>query len=219
MLKNCCKYSGFTDEELIEEFLKDTSKSEIIEFFIKKRCTDMLRFISCSMFESSDYHEILGEFYIFLQKNDWHTLRLYKNKNNAKFSTYLSRCATNYFMEKKKRMQKEQEQNISIESNSVLSEINQIAMYYEENYAREKECMIQALDKLEEGDRTLIDLLILQGRSSLDVADKIWDYVKSDEKDWRELPVKRVQDTIAMKKHRATLKLRNATLQILRGNN
>ena len=209
MLNNCQKFSGYTDEELVEIFLKDTDKTEIIEYFIDKRCTKMLKFIAGQILGDCDYHEILGEFYMFLQEKDWHVLRLYKNKNGAKLGTYLAHCTTNFFLKKKEEQQKMQERNISLDSHSTLSEVSQLEVYDDNCIESEehRKYMYLALEKLDEGDRTLIDLLILKGHRSMDIVDQVWKYIESKEEDWRKLPVKRVQDSIAMKKHRASLRL------------
>ena len=65
----------------------------------------------------------------------------------------------------------------------------------------------QAFDKLKERDRLLLREMVINERSALDVADEIWRFVRSAERDWRKLPVKRVQDTISMMKRRALMNL------------
>ena len=63
-----------------------------------------------------------------------------------------------------------------------------------------------AYNALEPRFKETIQLLVLDGKSSIEAADQLWPYVKS-KNNWRDMPVVRVQNTIAMMKHRAIFEL------------
>ena len=61
----------------------------------------------------------------------------------------------------------------------------------------------QAYARLNERDQKILRRMIKEGRKAAEIADEMWTYVQSKEKNWRKLPIKRVQDTISMMKRRA----------------
>ena len=64
----------------------------------------------------------------------------------------------------------------------------------------------KAYDMLNERDREVLRLLVIEGFQMLTVAKEIWKYVDSKQ-DISELSPKRIQGTISMIKHRAQLAL------------
>ena len=70
----------------------------------------------------------------------------------------------------------------------------------------DKTQVMTAYNALEPRFKETIQLLIIDGKSSLEAADQLWPYVKS-KNNWRDMPVVRVQNTIAMMKHRAIFEL------------
>ena len=148
-----------------------------------------------------DYEELIGELYVLLSDNDWYILRQFKGKNNAQLYSYLSRCATNHFMSTKKREGK----NLFVypdDDKNIIKELNDMSC--EEEY--DTTTVMIAYEKLDPRDRDVLQQLVVEGKSSMEAAEKLWPYVNSD-KDWRDLPAKRVQNTIAMIKHRAIIRL------------
>ena len=127
----------------------------------------------------------------------------------ASFGGFLGVCEHTKLAIYSRQAWKMQERNISLDSHSTISEVSQLEVYDDNCIESEehRKYMYLALEKLDEGDRTLIDLLILKGHRSMEVVDQVWKYIESKEEDWRKLPVKRVQNSIAMKKHRASLRL------------
>ncbi len=189
------------DEEWIELLTKEPTDEKAHEYFFYVKCAPMLKYISIQIYNSNDFTELIGEFYVLLSKDDWYVLRKFNSKNNATLNSYLSRCAINHFLWKKKQEKKFIQ--LYTEENPDIS--NMLNSLTNEEYI-EMPPVMQAYEKLEPRDKDFIRLLILDGKSSLEAADQLWPYVKSTS-NWQDLPVTRVQSTISMIKHRAILRL------------
>lgn len=195
------KYARLSDNEWIELLMTFPPDERAHRYFFDVKCRVFLQYIASTIFGSNDVREIIGDFYQFLSQDDWHVLRLYKNRNSASLGSYLSRCAVHHFMAIKRREQASL--GLSMEHPDIIKELS----LFTEEEEREEPPVWKAFAQLNERDRTILRLMVIEGKSALDAADSIWPYVKSDNKDWRTLPPKRVQDTIAMLKKRALLSL------------
>lgn len=195
-------YANITDEEWVEKLLYQPPIQPLHYYFFKVKCSSFLKYIAEKVFDADSVESILGEFYEFLSRDNWHVLRSYKKKENASLSTYLSRCTLYYFIRKKKKNDGSNVYNL--ENKEIIEQLNYIATNEEEKVDTR---VWQAFAKLRERDQLILQRLIIDGRSSMEIADEIWPYVNSNEKNWRKLPTKRVQDTIAMMKRRALFNL------------
>ncbi len=194
----------FTDEEWIEGLTSKPVNERLHEYFFKVKCAGILRTITRATHKSENFYEILGEFYEFLSKNDWRVLRLFKGKNDATLYSYLMRCTINYFMEKHKKECDIAKRYIFAETIKHLAKIqDEVSNEYE---TEDNQLVMKAFLYLGKRDKHVLRLLVIDGKSSLEAADEIWPYVNS-EQDWRDLAIIRVQNTIAMIKHRAILRL------------
>lgn len=190
-------YANITDEEWIEKLTSRPPIQPLHYYFFKVKCSSFLNYIAENVLDAECMESILGEFYEFLSYNNWHVLRCYQKKRNASLSTYLSRCALYYFTRKKK---KDEDNNVySFENKEILEQLNHLA----NDEVNTDQSVWKAFSRLNERDRRVLHRLVIEERKSTDVADEMWKYVQSKEKDWRKLPIKRVQDTIAMMKRRA----------------
>ena len=194
---NYSVYANITDEEWVNRLIAIPPIQPLHHYFFKVKCASFLKYIATNIYNDC-MESILGEFYEFLSYDNWRILRNYKNKRNASLSTYLSRCALYYFI-KKKKLNKEAEEFYSLESEEVMEQLNNLAYEETDNSL----CIWKAFAMLNERDRTVLRRLVIEEKKSTDIADEVWPYVQSREKDWRKLPTKRVQDTIAMMKRRA----------------
>lgn len=190
-------YASITDEEWVEKLTYIPPIQPLHYYFFKVKCSSFLKYIAEKVINADCMESILGEFYEFLSFNNWHVLRCYKRKENASLSTYLSRCALYYFLRKKKG---EKENVYSLENKEIIEQLNYLATNDEEKIDTR---VWQAFARLNERDRKVLQHLIIDGRATIEIADEMWTYVNSNEKNWRKLPIKRVQDTIAMIKRRA----------------
>lgn len=195
------KYALLDDKEWVEYLMTVPPIQEAHRYFFNVKCKAFLKYISITLFENENTENILGEFYEFLSKDNWKVLRLYSGRNGASLCNYLSHCTINYFMARKK--EEDKKRPVSLEQPDIIAELG--------HFTQEKESakppVWHAFKRLNERDRKILRLLVIQNRSTLEAADEIWKYVKTENKDWRKLPSKRVQDTIAMLKRRALLAL------------
>ena len=195
---NYSSYANITDEEWIEKLMSIPPIQPLHYYFFKVKCSSFLKYIAENILNLDSPESILGEFYEFLSRNNWHVLRCYKKIGNASLSTYLSRCTLYYFLKEKK---KNEEANLySLENKEILEQLNYLTTNEEDKMDTR---VWRAFAKLCERDRKVIRRLIIEGRTTTEIADEIWPYVQGKEKDWRKLPTKRVQDTISMMKRRA----------------
>ena len=194
-------YANITDEEWVEKLMSIPPIQPLHYYFFKVKCASFLKYIAENILKTDCIESILGEFYEFLSRDNWHVLRCYQKKDNASLSTYLSKCTLYYFIKKKKN----EDNNIcSLDNKEILEQLNNLATNEEEITDTR---VWQAFAKLCERDRKVLQRLIIEGHTTTEIADEIWPYVKGKEKDWRKLPIKRVQDTIAMMKRRALFNL------------
>lgn len=193
-------YAALSDSEWVEKLPQTPPDSKLQEYFISVKCAPMIRYISRSIFHADDNAYIMGEFYEFVSEDNWSILKKWKNKDNASLFSYLSRCATNHFMNKAIAEQRRQ----SIE---VLPATPEIVAYTSQLYDDET-CeqlpVWQAFEKLSERDQALLRLLVIEDNQIMAVADKLWKYISS-KSDYSQLSEKRIQGTISMAKHRAQL--------------
>lgn len=194
-----CKvnYSTVSDNELIGYLIEKPINEEAHNYFFNTRCTRFLDYIATKIAGEEHAEDILGEFYEFVSQDDWAILRKYRNQNNASLNTFLSTCAVHYFL--KKRRKEGKLNTVSIDCQEIADQLEFFALDEENN----EPPVWQAYEKLCERDRRLLKSLVLEEKSTLEAADEIWEYVRSNEKDWKKLPQKRVQNTISMMKHRA----------------
>ncbi len=190
-------YANITDEEWVKKLTSIPYIQPLHRYFFKVKCATFLNYIALNVYNDC-MESILGEFYEFISSNDWHVLRNYQKKNNASLSTYLSRCSLYHFM-KKKKYNKEAAEFFSLDSEEIMKQLEHLT----DEESAPNQHVWKAYSRLKERDRKVLRCLILEEKKSIDVADEIWPYVNSREKNWRKLPVKRVQDTIAMMKRRA----------------
>ena len=194
-------YSKLSDKELIGKLTARPVDEEAHDYFFNRRCTHFLDYIATNVAGEEGADDILGEFYEFVSQNDWDILHKFRNQNNASLNTYLSTCTLRHFLKKKKK--DERESTLSIECEDIADQLELFAADEEDNLPP----VWQAFMKLSERDRLLLKILVIDGKSALEAADTIWQYVRTKEKDWRNLPVQRVQNTISMMKHRALFML------------
>ena len=198
-------YDYLTDNEWVELLAKQPADEKAHNYFFKVKCAKLLQYIATTIFNSDNYFELIGEFYVYLSADDWHVLRAFKNKNGASLYSYLSRCAFNLFMMKKKKETQSITLYNDLESHNILTDLNEIADTDEEN-TENQDYISKAYNKLSQREKDVLRLLVIDGKSGLEAAEHILPYVKST-KDWRNTPAIEIQKQIAIIKHRAILKL------------
>lgn len=212
MLKKDIDYAQLADSEWVKILTSTPADEVALRYFFGTKCRPMLQYIANSLFENEETELLLGEFYILLSQNNWYVIRQFKSLNGASLNSYLTRCSIHHFIKKRKQENPLQHSAIPIETPDICNELNRFTTE-EEN---DNPPVWQAFEQLKERDRIILRYLVIEGKSALEAAEKVWPLIKTTEKDWKKLPVKRVQDTIAILKRRALLALATELQQLIK---
>lgn len=196
------RYALLCDEELVERMTARTVDSKLHEYFFYVKCAPFLKYLSKKLYGSNDITIITGELYEFIAGDDWAVLRKWKRRNNASLVSYLARCATNYFINKENSEKKRQDKESLASAPGILEQISSFTEESEDDSLP----IWKAYSMLNERDREVLRLLVIEGLQMLTAAKELWKYVDSKQ-DISQLPPKRIQGTISMIKHRAQLAL------------
>ena len=202
MLKIENSFALLSDEELVERMTAPDVDEKLHEYFFYVKCAPILKYLSKKFYGSCDITILTGELYEFIASNDWAVLRKWEKRNEASLFSYIARCITNYFINKENSEKKRQDKETLTSAPGI---IEQISSFTEES-EDESLPIWKAYDMLNERDREVLRLLVIEGFQMLTVAKEIWKYVDSKQ-DISELSPKRIQGTISMIKHRAQLAL------------
>ena len=202
MLKNLTDYGLLGDKELVERLTARPVDEEFHSYFFYERCKELLTYISTSILKCNDTRMIVGELYEFLADNDWAILRKWENKEGASLYSYVAKCSINHFIKQNKAERKRAEKEFVPATPELLEIMN--------SSIEEEECetppVWKAYEMLNERDRELLRLLIIDGNSTLVASKELWKYIRSDSAPDVINP-KRIQCTLSMAKHRAQLTL------------
>ena len=204
MLTAIERYAKFSDEEWVEALTAPDADSRLQEYFFRTKCGNVLRYISLRIYKSNDYNSLAGELYEFLADKNWSVLRKWEGRNGASLSGYISRCATNYFLQKEIAEKKRQENEIQASTPELLEQLSSLADDYDDQ--SEIPPVWQAYNMLNKRDQEFLRLLVIEGKSMLSVAEYLWGFINSKQ-DISQLTAKRIQGTISMVKQRAQLNL------------
>lgn len=196
-------YNGLSDEEWVEKLMSVPPIEALHRYFFKVKCAPFLQYIAKNIMNTDQVESIMGEFYEFLQKDDWYVLRKYRAANGASLSTYLARCTLNYFCKQKHKEDKQACQYVYYDD--IATQLETFAATNEEKAMDLP--VLKAFDNLSERNKIILQLLVIKEQSAIEAADVIWKLTRSKERDWHKLPAKRVQSTISMMKQRAIYEL------------
>ncbi len=202
MLKIEKSFALLSDEEFVERMTAHDVDEKLHEYFFYVKCAPILKYLSKKLYGSCDITILTGELYEFIASNDWAVLRKWEKRNEASLFSYIARCATNYFINKENSEKKRQDKETLTSAPGI---IEQISSFTEES-EDESLPIWKAYNMLNERDREVLRLLVIEGFQMLTVAKELWKYVDSKQ-DISELSPKRIQGTISMIKHRAQLAL------------
>ena len=202
MLKNENKFSNLSDEALVHMMTSPVVDEKLHEYFIYVKCAPFLRYLTRRLYGCNDITLLAGELYEFMAEDNWAVLRKWENRNEASLNSYIARCATNHFVNKEIKEKKRQEREALASDPEIIEHLANITFETE----NEQLPIWQAYNMLNERDREVLRLLVIEECQVQSVADKIWKYVDS-KKEFSQLSPKRIQGTISMIKQRAQLTL------------
>ena len=129
---------------------------------------------------------------------------MWKKENNCSLYTYLSTCATHYFTNRVKEEKKRAEIEFVPQTSEFIEYMNNLS-----NEENEKEKSIwDAFNMLKKRDQIVLRAMVIENYNAIDIAPAIWKYTKCKES-YKNLPAKKIQNSIAMVKHRALLAMFN----------
>lgn len=204
MLTEINRYAQLSDKEWVEAVTAPDADRRLQEYFFQLKCTPTLRYISLRIYKSHDSSHLAGELYEFLSDNNWSVLKKWEGRNGASLSSYIARCATNYFLQKEAAEKKRQENEVQASAPELLEQLASLAEEYDDQ--SEVPPVWQAFNMLNKRDQEVLRLLVIEGRRVLSVAEYLWTFIDSRQ-DISQLSPKRIQGTISMVKQRAQLNL------------
>ena len=204
MLKAIDRYSRLSDKEWVEAVTAPDADRKLLESFFHAKCSHTLRYISLRIYKCHDSRSLVGELYEFLSDNNWSVLRKWEGRNGASLSSYIARCATNYFIQKEAAEKRRQENEVLATTPELLEQLASLADEHDDN--TEISPVWQAFKMLNKRDQEVLRLLVIEGKQALSVAEYLWTFIDSKH-EISQLTPKRIQGTISMVKHRAQLTL------------
>lgn len=195
-------FARLNDNELIEGLTATPVNKELHEYFFYCKCRKFLNYISSTLYKRCDSRHLVGELYEFLSKDNWSILRNWENKNGASLYSYIARCSINHFTNKEIAEKKRLGLEFRTDTEEFIEKLGDLVQ--EDDH--EMPPVWEAFGMLNERDKKILKLLVIDEKSMIEAAPEIWPHIKS-RSGIESLTPKQIQSTIAMVKHRALLSL------------
>ncbi len=158
-----------TDQQLVSKLIYNDHRT-IKEFFFV-RCRPMLMYIGqyyCQTKYSAE--ELIGEFYEFLSKDDWHKLRIFKF--TCSLNSYVTIIASRYFQHKRDKEMLPLEDNIQLLNNLQEGNSSERTFFMRDLYS--------ILKELAPFDRFLVQRILIDGEKPGDILREAEQFMKHD---------------------------------------
>ena len=111
---NSTEYEYFSDEQIVQGIL--ANDQGVIQYFFFEKCSSLFGYIINSIFDGRvDRDELVNEFFLFLQANDWHKVRQFDYR--SKLITWVNVVAIRFFQRKRRILiEKESTENLIFEN-------------------------------------------------------------------------------------------------------
>lgn len=195
-------FAKLDDKELVEGLTATPVNKKLHEYFFYVKCQKFLNYISTTLYNRCDSRHLMGELYEFLSRDNWSILRNWEKKNGASLYSYIARCSINHFTNKEIAEKK----RLGIEFRADAAELIEQLGDFTQEEEHEMPPVWEAFGMLNERDRKILRLLVIEEKSMIEAAPEIWPHIKS-KADIESITPKQIQSTIAMVKHRALLAL------------
>lgn len=196
------RFARMSDEEIVERMTAPVADEKLHRYFFYVRCAPFLKYLARRLYGSNDITILTGELFEFIANDDWAILRKWKRINEASLFSYIARCATNYFVSKDMAERKRQDKETLATTPDIIEHLSSLA----DESETETLPIWRAYNMLNERDREVLRLLVIEENQVMSVAKELWRYVDCKQ-DISKLSPKRIQGTISMIKHRAQLAL------------
>lgn len=161
-------YHTLTDEQLIQSIVQNNEHA--IEYFLYEKCHKMFSRIIRQVFSSHvEIDELIVEFYIYLQKNDWAKLKTFQGE--SQLMTWLTVVAVRFFVKNKQRMTNNGTQH-TLNYEEAGSELEKVGSFNFEPILMKKE-LYMAINQIKNIRYKWVLLAELNGLQPEEMADEL----------------------------------------------
>ena len=159
-------FDSLDDRELVRLLLENDQ--DAIEYVFFMRCNGMFSHIVHSVFQSnSTKEELVTDFYLFLRKNDWETLRKFEFKSGL--NTWMTVLAVRFF----KKIKISQTKLVSIDPQLIVETQKNEADDYDIIHEMSRLELYKAIDRLSKPRERYALLAELTGKRAEDIAEEM----------------------------------------------
>lgn len=159
-------FDSLDDRELVRLLLDNDQ--DAIEYVFFMRCNGMFSHIVHSVFQSnSTKEELVTDFYLFLRKNDWETLRKFEFKSGL--NTWLTVLAVRFF----KKIKISQTKLVAIDPQLIVETQKNEADDYDIIHEMSRLELYKAIDRLSKPRERYALLAELTGKRAEDIAEEM----------------------------------------------
>lgn len=160
------KYSGLSDEQLLDQVFMGT-KDAIVYFFYQKYLSVFQYHIYKLFPPGTDIGDLVDEFFLYLYENDWRRLRTFNGK--ASLNTWISIISFRFFRNYK---------HAKVDSNGLITVNDKWELFtgdwvqeHEAGFMMDLKVAIAGLPN--DRDKSIAELLLLQDKDPKTVADSL----------------------------------------------
>jgi len=159
-------FDSLDDRELVRLLLENDQ--DAIEYVFFMRCNGMFSHIVHSVFQSnSTKEELVTDFYLFLRKNDWETLRKFEFKSGL--NTWMTVLAVRFF----KKIKISQTKLVAIDPQLIVETQKNEADDYDIIHEMSRLELYKAIDRLSKPRERYALLAELTGKRAEDIAEEM----------------------------------------------
>lgn len=159
-------FDSLDDRELVRLLLENDQ--DAIEYVFFMRCNGMFSHVVHSVFQSnSTKEELVTDFYLFLRKNDWETLRKFEFKSGL--NTWLTVLAVRFF----KKIKISQTKLVAIDPQLIVETQKNEADDYDIIHEMSRLELYKAIDRLSKPRERYALLAELTGKRAEDIAEEM----------------------------------------------
>jgi len=153
------------DRQLVAQII--TGDSQIAALFLKQKCAKIFEYVLRTRLKglNLDVNDLIHDFYIFLQENNWEKLRTFRYE--SKLQTWINLVASRYLLKKYDKDLKENARK--------GTQIDGFPSFTDDDHHNKmvRIELVEAIGQLKEKRDQLVLLLLLQGFDSSEIAEQI----------------------------------------------
>lgn len=163
--KKVSEFLNVDDRQLIAQIIN--GNSQLAVFLLKHRCVKIFEYINITRLKGLDLDvdDLINDFYLYLQENDWEKLRSFRYE--SKLQTWINLIASRYLLKKYNKDLKENARK--------GTQINGFPSFTDDDHQNKmvRTELLEAIGHLKEKRDQMVLLLILQGFDSNEIGEQI----------------------------------------------